>query len=26
MVSRGDIQEIDAEIDLTTGVVRPAED
>jgi hypothetical protein len=26
MVSRGDIQEIDAEIDLTTGLVRPAED
>jgi hypothetical protein len=26
MVSRGDIQELDAEIDLTTGVVRPAED
>lgn len=26
MVARGDIQEIDAEIDLTTGVVRSAED
>jgi len=26
MVARGDIQEIDAKIDLTTGVVQPAED
>ena len=26
MVARGDIQELDAEIDLTTGVVQPAED
>jgi hypothetical protein len=26
MVSRGDIQELDVEMDLTTGVVRPAED
>jgi len=26
MVARGDIQELDAEIDLTTGAVRPAED